>query len=48
MTRILDLQKLEAVVKAEAEAASTSSYVGCACSTNSASGCVPDTQFIAV
>lgn len=41
MTRILDLQKLNTSFDAEVNAAagSTSSWVGCSCSTSSNTGC---------
>jgi hypothetical protein len=49
MSRILDLQKLESTTPVdEAAAASTSSWIGCSCSTHSNSGCTPVTVTVAI
>jgi hypothetical protein len=50
MNRILDLQKLDSTMddSLEAAAASTSSLIGCKCSTFSESSCTPPKDIISI
>ncbi len=49
MDRILDLQKLATTAQSDTVVAgSSSSWVGCACSTSSVSGCSAQEIFVAV
>jgi len=45
MDRILDLQKIDTAVGTDTgAAASTSSWIGCDCSTHSNTGCIPPVE----
>lgn len=49
MRRVLDLQKLALTLASDGAAAgSSSSWIGCDCSTNSNSACTPPDEFVAV